>query len=202
MYSIFSQLTLQFHAHLEALLESTVGTTFALSLIDVTGSFRDAGVDLLVLHGALEEALAGFAGEQAVMITAHLVTADGAQLLKEMLEIDGFAVAIARGGTGAAMMATSSASAAYASTSSAGHMTTGSSGRAGRSIATGTTTTASGRWQQHVAGRASARVARSTANTIQQLAGTASCGGATTAVATLLRVRGVCLLIACREYIL
>lgn len=182
-------------------MEPTVGTTFALCLIDVTGSFRDAGVDLLVLHGALEEALAGFAGEQTVMIAAHLVTANGAQLLEEMLEIDGFAVAIARGGTGAAMMATGSASAAYTSTASAGHMTS-SAGSTG-SVATGPgTTTTAGRWQQHVAARASARVARSTADAIQQLTGIAGCGGATTTVATLLRMRGVCLLVACREYIL
>lgn len=76
-------------------MESAVGTTLALCLIDVTGSFGDAGVDLLVLHGALEEALAGLAGEQAIMVTAHLVPADGAQLLEEMLEIDGFASAVA-----------------------------------------------------------------------------------------------------------
>lgn len=193
------KLTLQFHAHLEALLESTVGTTLALCLIDVTGSFGDAGVDLLVLHGALEEALAGLAGEQAIMIAAHLVATHGAQLLEEMLEIDGFAIAVAtRGGTCAPMMATAASSSAT-DTSSAGASTSAAAGHvssSGGRIATGTGT----RWQQHVAATSTSRIASATANAVQQLASVATAGGAT--VATLLRVRGVCLLIACREYIL
>lgn len=84
---------------------------------------RHTGVDLLVLHGALEEALAGLAGEQAVVVAAHLVATHGAKLLEQVLEVDHLAAVSRRGaraahgiaGTGVATRsAIASASAAIA----------------------------------------------------------------------------------------
>lgn len=57
------KLTLKLHADFEALLKTTVGTPLPLCFVNVTGPLGDARVDLLVLDGALEETLAGFAGE-------------------------------------------------------------------------------------------------------------------------------------------
>lgn len=47
----------------------------------MTGPLGDARVDLLVLDGAFEEALAGFAGEQPVVVSGYLVAAHRAELL-------------------------------------------------------------------------------------------------------------------------
>lgn len=49
----------------------------------MTGPLGDARVDLLVLDGALEETLAGLAGEEAVVVSGDLVAADRAQLLDD-----------------------------------------------------------------------------------------------------------------------
>ena len=66
------QLTFQLHPHVETLLEATVGAALPLGLVDNTAAVRHAGVHLLVLDGALEEALAGLAGEEAVVVAGHL----------------------------------------------------------------------------------------------------------------------------------
>ena len=70
-------LTFQLHADVETLLEAAVGAALPLGLVDDTAAVRHAGVHLLVLHRPLEEALAGLAGEQAVVVPGHLV-AEGA----------------------------------------------------------------------------------------------------------------------------
>lgn len=70
----------------------------------MTGTLRHARVDLLVLDGAFEEALAGLAGEQAVVVAAHLVPAHGAQLLDHILGVRLVAGLAGRGGhVGAAL---------------------------------------------------------------------------------------------------
>ena len=71
--------TFKFHADVHALLEPAVGTPLPLGLVNDATPLRHAGVDLLVLHGPLEEALAGLAGENAVveprdLVTTHLET--------------------------------------------------------------------------------------------------------------------------------
>ena len=80
-------LTFELHADTEALLEAAERTPFALSLVDLAALIRHTRVHLLVLHGALEEALAGLAGEQAVVVAGHLVAADGAELLDALLGV-------------------------------------------------------------------------------------------------------------------
>lgn len=60
--SVFSD-CFELHAHLQALLEAAVGAAFALVLVDLALLLVDAGVQLFVLHGALEEAFAALAGE-------------------------------------------------------------------------------------------------------------------------------------------
>ncbi len=66
------------HARLQALGEPTRRTPFAVERSDVALAFgRVARKHLLVLHGPLEEALAGLARERAVVETADLVAADG-----------------------------------------------------------------------------------------------------------------------------
>lgn len=77
------RLTLKLHANFEALLKTAIGTPFPLRLVDVTGPFGDARVHLLVLDGALEETLAGLAGEQPVVVAGDLVAAHRAQLLDD-----------------------------------------------------------------------------------------------------------------------
>lgn len=64
---------LQLHANVETLLEAAVGAALSLRLVDVTTPVGHTGVHLLVLHGALEEALAALAGEQSVVVAAGLV---------------------------------------------------------------------------------------------------------------------------------
>lgn len=66
---------LELHAHLQALLETAVGAAFALLFVDLTCLLVHARVELLVLHGALEEALARLACEKAVVKAAHFVAA-------------------------------------------------------------------------------------------------------------------------------
>ena len=66
---------LELHAHLQALLETAVGAAFALLFVDLTCLLVHARVELLVLHGALEEALARLACEKAVVEAAHFVAA-------------------------------------------------------------------------------------------------------------------------------
>lgn len=53
----------------------------------MAASLGDARVHLLILHRALEEALAGLACEKAVMIAGHLVAANRAHLLDQIAEI-------------------------------------------------------------------------------------------------------------------
>ena len=77
-------LTFKLHADVETLLESAVGAALPLRLVDDAGAVGHARVHLLVLHGALEEALARLARQQAVVVPAHLVPAHGAQLLAEL----------------------------------------------------------------------------------------------------------------------
>ena len=57
------RLTFQFHADVHTLLEPAVGTPFPLCLVDDAAALCHTGVDLFVLHGALEEPLAGFASQ-------------------------------------------------------------------------------------------------------------------------------------------
>lgn len=64
--------TFKLHPDIETLLESAVGAALALRLVDDTVAVRHAGVHLLVLDGPLEEALAGLAGEEAVVVAGHL----------------------------------------------------------------------------------------------------------------------------------
>ena len=80
-------LTFELHADVEALLEPAEGTPLPLGLVDVTAALGHARVDLLVLHSPLEEALAGLAREQAVVVAGHLVAAHGAQLLDHVLGV-------------------------------------------------------------------------------------------------------------------
>ena len=65
-------LTFKLHADVETLLESAVGAALPLRLVDDAGAVGHARVHLLVLHGALEEALARLARQQAVVVPAHL----------------------------------------------------------------------------------------------------------------------------------
>lgn len=62
--------SLQFHANIQALLETTVGTPFPLRLVNVTTPVGHTRVDLLVLNRPLEETLATFASQQAVVVAA------------------------------------------------------------------------------------------------------------------------------------
>ncbi len=78
---------LELHAHLEALLEAAVGAALALMLVYLTRLLVHARVQLLVLHGALEEALAGLAREQAVVEAAHLVAAHRTQVVEAELDV-------------------------------------------------------------------------------------------------------------------
>lgn len=67
---------LKFHPDPKTLLKTTVGTAFPLRLVNVAVAIGDAGVQFLVLHRPLEEALAAFASEQSIVIAAvffHLV---------------------------------------------------------------------------------------------------------------------------------
>ena len=76
-------LTFELHPDFETLLETTVRAPLPLSLIDLTVSVRHTRVHFLVLDGPLEESFAGLAGQQAVVIAGHFVTAHGAGFLDE-----------------------------------------------------------------------------------------------------------------------
>ena len=66
------------HARLEAFREAAGRTPLPVERGDVAlGLARVAREDLLVLHGALEEALAGLARKRAVVEARDLVAADG-----------------------------------------------------------------------------------------------------------------------------
>lgn len=78
---------LQFHAHLQALLESTVGASLPLMLVNLTLLLVDARVELLVLYGSLEEALARLAREQTVVKAAHFVATNRTQVVEAQLDI-------------------------------------------------------------------------------------------------------------------
>lgn len=80
-------LTLKFHSDFQALLETAVGTPFALSFVDVAASLRDARIHLLVLNGALEEALAGLARQKTVVISRYFVAAYRATLFDKIAQI-------------------------------------------------------------------------------------------------------------------
>lgn len=69
--------SLELHANVKTFLEATIGTSLPLGLVNVAAAIRNARVHLLVLHCSLEEALAAFAGEQAVVVAADLVAANG-----------------------------------------------------------------------------------------------------------------------------
>ena len=81
------KLTFEFHSDVETLLEPAVGTPLPLRLVDDTAPVGDARVDLLVLHGPLEEPLAAFTRQEAVVVAADLVPADGAELLEALLRV-------------------------------------------------------------------------------------------------------------------
>lgn len=68
-------------------MESAVGTSFPLRLVNMAVSFGDTGVHLLILYGSLEEALAGLTGEQSVVVPTHTVTTDGTRLFDGLLGI-------------------------------------------------------------------------------------------------------------------
>ena len=72
MCAVLWRLTFELHADVETLLESAVGAALPLRLVDDAGAVGHARVHLLVLHGALEEALARLARQQAVVVPAHL----------------------------------------------------------------------------------------------------------------------------------
>lgn len=79
-------------------MESAERTAFPLGFVNVTGALRHARVDLLVLDGAFEEALAGLAGEKPVVVATHFVPAHGAQLLDDILGVRLVAGLARRGG--------------------------------------------------------------------------------------------------------
>lgn len=88
-------LTFELHADVEALLEAAEGAALPLRLVDVAAAVGHARVDLFVLHGSLEEALAGLAREQAVVVARHLVAAHGAQFLDALLGVRSVRVPVA-----------------------------------------------------------------------------------------------------------
>lgn len=71
-------LTCQNHPLVQTLLESTILTSIPLSLVDFTISICNTVVNPFVLHRSLEESLAAFAGDDAVVQTSGLVFADHA----------------------------------------------------------------------------------------------------------------------------
>ncbi len=83
----FSRLTFQLHADLETLLKPAVGTPLPLRFVNHTRTVCHTVVDLLVLDGPLEEALAGLARQEAVVVAAHFVAAHRAQVLHVILGV-------------------------------------------------------------------------------------------------------------------
>jgi hypothetical protein len=67
--------TFSSHANFEALLESTVLTLVAVVLVDRAAAASSTRIGEIAAHGSLEEALASFTGELAVVFTTGLVTA-------------------------------------------------------------------------------------------------------------------------------
>ena len=59
--------TFKLHPHVETFLEPAVRASLPLRLINNTVPVCHTGVHLLVLHGPLEESLAGLAGEDPVV---------------------------------------------------------------------------------------------------------------------------------------
>lgn len=53
----------------------------------MAGPFGDAGVDLFVLNGPLEESLAGLAGEKTVVVTRDLIATNRTEFLDKVLGI-------------------------------------------------------------------------------------------------------------------
>jgi len=66
------------HAKLETLLESTVLALVAMVLIDRTTVISATRVVQIASHGTLEETLATFARQHAVVLPGALVTTDSA----------------------------------------------------------------------------------------------------------------------------
>jgi hypothetical protein len=77
----------QLHPHVEAFLESAIGTPFPLCLVYHTTPVGHTSVHLFVLDSPLEESFAGLTGEEAVVVAGHLVSADGAELLQPVLRV-------------------------------------------------------------------------------------------------------------------
>ena len=69
------RLTFSSHADLETFLESTMLTLVAMVLVDRTVSTTSTRVGEVTTHRALEEALAAFARQHAVVFAGALVTA-------------------------------------------------------------------------------------------------------------------------------
>ncbi len=70
-------LTFKLHPCLEALVEPACGALLPGGYGDGTGGAPQTHVVLLVLHGALEEALAALTGEDPVVKTTDFVAAHG-----------------------------------------------------------------------------------------------------------------------------
>jgi hydrogenase/urease accessory protein HupE len=77
----------QSHANVQALLEAAVRASFPLGFVDNATLISHARVDFLVLHSALEEPLARFAGQQAVVVAGYLIAADRTKFLKPFLGV-------------------------------------------------------------------------------------------------------------------
>jgi hypothetical protein len=78
---------LQLHADLEALLKATIGAPFALLLVDLTRLLVHTRVELFVLDSSLEEALAAFTCQQAVVKAAHFVAAHGTKVVEAQFDV-------------------------------------------------------------------------------------------------------------------
>lgn len=83
-------LTFEFHAHFKALLETAKGASFPLGFVDVTLALSYTRVHFLVLDGPFEKAFARLAGEKAVMVAGHFVSADRTKLLDAFLGVRDF----------------------------------------------------------------------------------------------------------------
>lgn len=81
------RLTFKFHADVQTLLEAAEGATLPLRFVNVASPFSDARIDLFILNSPLEEALARLAGEEAIVVAANFVPADGTQFFYHILGV-------------------------------------------------------------------------------------------------------------------
>lgn len=80
--------TFQLHPPLQTLFKATRGTLFPRGNRDWTCGTADTHVVLSVLHRPLEEALAGLAGEDAVVKAGNLVPANRTGTVDQLLPGD------------------------------------------------------------------------------------------------------------------